>query len=239
MAASRILISALGFFPLVAGSAGTPAPTSPLTTAPVSLGFAAPPAPIPVPTVTPWPGPTPTIIPTALAPMSPAFNPCDPAWQLDTADRNAALLSPNHNFVEFENLLQAGGARWIGSRTLPKPWRAIVRVDHFKIGTKQNPRSAAWYLAAIPIDPPTTRTWAALGAIDRFRDKEPVFSRKLGYCLTNRTFTVTQPPAASNLKITHVVTEYDPRCTCVTRVNATMQVWITEDEYDRTPAPTS
>ena len=96
-----------------------------------------------------------------------AFNPCHPDWQLPTHARRD-LDETNEAFLAFEDRLEEGGARWIGSYELPKPHRAIVRVDHYLAGTKKAKRGL-WYLAAIPV----TST-DAVRAITDFRDVVPV-----------------------------------------------------------------
>jgi hypothetical protein len=162
-----------------------------------------------------------------------AFDPCHPDWQLPTWARYA-LQEPDHNFVAFESRLEAGGALWIGNMVeVPKPWRAIVRVDHYLEGTKKDPHSGLWFLAAIPVG-----SADALAAVDFYAPLDPVHSRALGYCLAGGGFLPNKGSGPGNAAITHVIAEYDPRCVCV-GATATMQVWVDRPTYESTANPST
>jgi hypothetical protein len=164
------------------------------------------------------------------------FDPCHPDWQLPTSARHL-YRSDSDVFKRFEDILQAGGARWIGSFGLAAPHRAITRVDTFLEGTKTNPRSALWFLAAIPVG-----STSALNAVSEFARVEPVLSRVLGYCTNTRVFVrhtgrpLTLPPQTF---IAQVVAEYDPRCTCSPGVTSQLSTWVTSSLYTSSPSPTT
>jgi hypothetical protein len=159
-----------------------------------------------------------------------AFNPCASDWQLPTSARRA-LDTTDSTFLEFEDALEAGGARWIGNFELPKPYRAVVRVDTYLTGTKKNPRSGLWYLAAIPVG-----SAGALAAVNAFKDREPVHSRTLGYCLAGGTFILNNGTGPGNLPVKQIIVEYDPRCVCVS-ATVTVQRWVNWATYEETPTP--
>ena len=92
---------------------------------------------------------------------------------------------------------------------MPKPYRAIVQVDVYESVTKKLADSHLWFLAAIPID----SSWA-LAAVDRYARRDPVNSKVLGYCLSDKTFVPVGAPLPINQKPVAEITEYDPRCVC-------------------------
>jgi hypothetical protein len=157
------------------------------------------------------------------APLA-AFNPCSASWQLPTYARHA-LVATDGSFKAFEDRLEAGGAKWVGSYALPKPWRAIVRVDHFREYTKKDPHSALWYMAAIPVS-----SRDAIGAIYDYASVYPVYSRVFGYCMSDGSFvpnkTGQAPPG-----IKSVIAEYDPRCVCYESPTAETQTWVSDSMY--------
>jgi hypothetical protein len=159
-----------------------------------------------------------------------AFDPCASDWQLPTSARRY-LDEPNGAFIAFENRLEAGGARWIGSFSLPKPHRAIVRVDHYLAGTKKDPRSGLWFLAAIPVS-----SRDALAAIRDFSDVSPVKSRELGYCLSDGRFMRNSGSGPGNAAVKQVIVEYDPRCVCADSVFS-IQTWVSYPSYAAVPVP--
>jgi hypothetical protein len=165
---------------------------------------------------------------SAIAP----FNPCHPEWQLPTWARGY-YTNDDPVFQEFENILEEGGARWIGSFGLPDPFRAIVRVDTFRNDKKTDPHKALWFLAAIPAG-----SYRAIDAIKEFANLPPVSSRLLGFCSTDQVFypdagTGTSPPIA----ISQYIVEYDPRCTCSESHTASMAVWVSPGTYSSMPTP--
>jgi hypothetical protein len=155
------------------------------------------------PTVRPAPGASAGATTEALT----ALNPCDPAWQLPTWAREDPVADPT--FRAFEDRLYAGSSLWVGSFSLPYPYRAIVEVDVYARGSKKLVSSALWYLADIPI----TST-DALAAVSDFAEKPPVDSFKLGFCLTDNSFLPAGDPVPQGQKIVFEVAEYDPRCVC-------------------------
>ncbi len=156
------------------------------------------------------------------------FNPCHPDWQLPThARRDLEVTDPA--FLAFEDRLEAGKARWIGSYELPKPHRAIVRVDHYLEGTKKAKRGL-WYLAAIPVG-----STDAVRAVTDFRDVVPVNSRALGYCLASGAFMLNRGNGPGNVSVKQVIVEYDPRCVCAS-ATALVNTWVNWATYETTPA---
>ncbi|MBS2017731.1 MAG: hypothetical protein JST00_32940 [Deltaproteobacteria bacterium] len=138
-----------------------------------------------------------------------AFDPCHPDWQLPTSARHF-LDEKNPDFVRFEDILEAEGANWIGSFKLEKPYRAIVRVDHFLVGAKDPPHSALWYLAAVPAE-----SYEARDAVAHFNKIAPVNSRILGFCAVDGTFLLNDGDVGpADTPIAQLVVEYDPRCIC-------------------------
>jgi hypothetical protein len=173
----------------------------------------------------------PTEEPTAQAASAlGAFDPCSSEWQLPTWDRQRDLLSPDPAFVAFEDRLEAGGARWIGSHDLPKPYRAIVLVDTYLDGTKKDPRSALWYLASLPVGAKDARN-----AVREFHAIEPVRSRELGYCLADGTFLPNHGWGPGNVAVKQVIVQYDPRCVCVAE-SVRISTWVDRPNYEETPA---
>lgn len=162
-----------------------------------------------------------------------AFDPCDPAWQLPTSARHF-LYSDDPTFLAFEDRLENGGARWIGSFTFEKPFRAIVRVDTFREFTKVDPKSALWYLAAIPAEAKDARQ-----AIADFANLPPVSSRLLGVCTTKKQFVryngAALPP---NTAVTQLIVEYDPRCTCRETAHFGLDTWLVDHAYEAMPTYT-
>lgn len=158
-----------------------------------------------------------------------AFNPCNPDWQLPTSAR-WALDVRDPAFLAFEDRLAAGYARWIGSFELPKPYRAIVRVDHYLDGTKSDPRSGLWYLAAIPVSSLDARR-----AVAEFHTVAPVNSRELGYCLADGSFVPNKGLGPGNLPVKQVIVEYDPRCVCFESSTAAASVWVDYETYSGLP----
>jgi hypothetical protein len=137
------------------------------------------------------------------------FDPCSSAWQLPTSARGYFIAS-DANFLAFESRLERGNARWGGSFTeVPQPYRAIVRVDHYKTGT-QDTRAGLWMVATIPMAPTSID---ALRTVTAYRDIAPVNSRFLGYCTLNNTF-VKATTVSYSPKIKSAVVIYDPRCVC-------------------------
>ena len=126
----------------------------------------------------------------------------------------------------------SGGARWIGSFELPKPYRAIVRVDHYLAGTKKDPRSGLWYLAAIPVS-----SASALAAVNEFATVTPVNSRALGYCLVGGGFLPNDGSGPGNAQVKQVIVEYDPRCVCYEAPTATASVWVNRTTYAGISSP--
>lgn len=157
-----------------------------------------------------------------------AFNPCHPDWQLPTSARRI-LTVDDPAFLAFEDRLEAGGARWVGNFSLPKPYRAIVRVDTYLDGTKKAPRSGLWYLAAIPVG-----AYGARSAVREFASVAPVNSRELGYC-AGTTFIPNKGSGPGNIPITHVIAEYDPRCVCRESATSSVSVWVDYSTYGSTP----
>jgi hypothetical protein len=137
------------------------------------------------------------------------FDPCSSAWQLPTWARRY-FVATDANFLAFESRLERGKARWGGSFTeVPQPYRAIVRVDHYKTDT-QDTRAGLWMVATIPMAPTSID---ALQAVTAYRDIAPVNSRFLGYCTVNNTFVKTTTVSYTpNHKSAVVI--YDPRCVC-------------------------
>ena len=127
--------------------------------------------------------------------------------------------------------LEAGGARWIGNFDLPKPHRAIVRVDTYLTGTKKNPRKGLWFLAAIPVESLDARR-----AISDFADRAPVNARTLGYCLSSGAFVPETGAGPGNALVKQIIVEYDPRCVCVS-ATVTVQRWVDRVTYEETPTP--
>jgi hypothetical protein len=146
------------------------------------------------------------------------LNPCDPAWQLPTAYRGDPVDDPT--FRAFEDQLAAGNSLWIGSLSLPSPYRAIAEVDVYYAGTKKLADSRLWYLAAIPMT-----SSDALHAVDVFKDIVPVDSKVLGHCLSDTTFVPESSPIPPNAKVTYEITEYDPRCVCSETPTGVISVW--------------
>jgi len=159
-----------------------------------------------------------------------AFNPCASDWQLPTSARHF-LDEGDPNFLAFEDRLEAGGARWVGNFELPKPYRAIVRVDTYLDGTKKNPRSGLWFLAAVPVG-----STDAISAASEFASRAPVNSRTLGYCLADGTFLLNKGTGPGNVQVKQVIVEYDPRCVCVS-ATVTVQRWVNWGTYEETPTP--
>lgn len=163
-----------------------------------------------------------------------AFDPCSPDWQLPASDRYALVLDdPNPtdvaNFTTFEDRLAEGNATFVGSHGLPKPWRAIVHIDTYKVNTKTWPRSALWFLANVP-----PSSYDALQAIDDDREVLPVTSRRLGWC-TDKGFVTDNGSGKPQDKILSVIVEYDPRCVCMGTENSAMSVWVSESQYSTEP----
>ena len=158
-----------------------------------------------------------------------AFNPCHPDWQLPT-DARRYLDETDGEFLRFEDRLEAGGARWIGSFELAKPFRAIVRVDHYLSGTKQS-KKGLWYLAAVPVG-----STDAVAAIREFEDTFPVNSRALGYCLAGGGFMLNNGSGPGNAIVKQVIVEYDPRCVC-TSSTALVNTWVSWATYEAIPVP--
>jgi len=162
-----------------------------------------------------------------------AFDPCDPGWQLPTWARHY-LVNDDPTFRAFEDVLERDGARWIGSFSFEKPYRAIVRVDTFREFTKVDPRSALWYLAAVPVEAKDARR-----AITDFADLPPVSSRLLGVCTADKKFVryngAALPP---NIAVKQLIVEYDPRCTCRETAHVQLQTWVVDHTYESTPTYT-
>lgn len=163
-----------------------------------------------------------------------AFDPCHPDWQLPTSARRALTVEdPTGAFNAFEDRLEKGRARWIGNFELPKPYRAVVRVDHYLAGTKKDPRSGLWFLASIPVE-----SRDAVAAVDDFSRISPVLSRVLGYCDGAghyRSNDGSGPPV--DFPVKQVIVEYDPRCVCYEVPTTGVSTWVNWGTYGGIPSP--
>lgn len=159
------------------------------------------------------------------------FNPCHPDWQLPTSARLESYSTDDPTFNDFEDILERGGSRWVGTYDKETPRRSIVRVDTFEHFTKTDPHSALWFMAVIP-----AQSKEALKAIDTYRDLPPVSSRLAGFCTNDQVF-YAYDGALPAIGVSQYVVEYDPRCTCSESPSAELQVHVSTPIYSSMPAP--
>lgn len=162
-----------------------------------------------------------------------AFDPCHSDWLLPTSARRALVVHDRTgNFEAFEDRLEKGGAHWIGNFSLPKPYRAVIRVDHFLSGTKKDPRSGLWFLASIPV-----QSDDAVAAVADYEHVAPVNSRVLGYCDGVGEFRRNDGTGPGTFQYKYVIAEYDPRCVCYEVPTADVSTWVNWGTYVGIPSP--